>query len=70
MGLLEMPGGMIVLAAMVGLALLATAAQAQDGPGDKPVISDPSAMPCGTDCYSQGGVVVDGVAYFTADHSF
>jgi len=70
MGLLEMPGGMVVVAAMVGLALLANAAQAQGGPGDKPVISDPCDLPCGLDCYSQGGVVVGGIAYFTADHSF
>ncbi len=70
MGVLDISGGMIALAAMVGLALLANAAQAQDDPGDKPVISDPSGLPWGTDCYSQGGVVVDGIAYFTADHSF
>lgn len=69
MALLEMPGAAIVLIAMAAL-LLATSAPAQENPEGKPVISDPSGLPSGVDGYSQGGVVVNGIAYFTADHSF
>lgn len=64
----ELPGGMVALVTLV--VVMVGHAQAQEGPGDKPVISDPSDFPGGGDCYAQGGVVVDGIAYFTADQSF
>ncbi|NCO41783.1 MAG: hypothetical protein AUJ96_28410 [Armatimonadetes bacterium CG2_30_66_41] len=48
----------------------ASAAEAKDeNPQAKPVLADPSASDSGLHYFSQGGVVVDGVAYFTADQS-
>lgn len=35
----------------------------------KPLLLDPSGSTSGLDYFSQGGVVLDGIAYFTADHS-
>ncbi len=55
-----------------------TLVNAQDGPEKKrmddkmkgkPVLPDPSASDSGLDYFSQGGVIVDGIAYFTADQS-
>ncbi|HID76608.1 MAG TPA: hypothetical protein EYP56_11485 [Planctomycetaceae bacterium] len=56
-----LPGGFVLAASLAALAQeLAT--------GRKPLV-DPAST-CGLDYYAQGGVVVEGVAYFTAnDHS-
>ena len=35
----------------------------------KPILEDPTGSDSGLDYFSQGGVVVDGIAYFTADQS-
>ncbi len=35
---------------------------------NKPLLEDPSGSDSGLDYFSQGGVVVDGLAYFTADY--
>lgn len=68
---LETAGRIAMVATLcLPLLLAARSAPAQEGPGDKPVISSPEGLGLGGDCYAQGGVVVDGVAYFTADHSF
>lgn len=62
-----------VLTICIGCVLMLTiAAQAQetDPTSGKPIIHDADASPWGTDHFAQGGVVVDGIAYFLADHTF
>ncbi len=57
---------------MIGGLALATAAGARetDAEPDKPVIHNADGSPWGTHHFAQGGVVVDGIAYFLADQKF
>ncbi len=68
-------GGLNFIAVVVGvmaIVALAMSASAQDDgpPPGKPVIGDAAGSEWGTDYYAQGGVVVDGVAWFTADQTY
>jgi hypothetical protein len=55
---------------LLGAAIALCPGQAQEETHDgKPILADPSASDSGLDYYAQGGVVVDGVAYFLADQS-
>lgn len=55
--------GMLAFCAVAG-------GQETDPESGKPIIHSPDASVWGTDHYAQGGVVVDGIAYFLADHAF
>ncbi len=61
-----LPSGLVLLAVSLGSAPVSGA----DVPEGKPVLDDPSVSDSGLDFFSQGGVVVDGIAYFTADQSY
>jgi outer membrane protein assembly factor BamB len=54
------------------MVLLATGAEAQqiDAESGKPIIHDADGSVWGTDHFAQGGIVVDGVAYFLADQKY
>ncbi|MGM0493494.1 MAG: PQQ-binding-like beta-propeller repeat protein [Armatimonadota bacterium] len=57
---------------MIGLLMCcaATCAQETDPESGKPIIHNPDDSVWGPDHYAQGGVVVDGIAYFLADRVF
>jgi outer membrane protein assembly factor BamB len=57
---------------MMGLLLCCAAESAQEtGPeSGQPIIHNADGSPWGTDHFAQGGVVVDGIAYFLADQKF
>ena len=65
------PGPRAALVALVAASAIGSrSAEPQaDNPNGKPVLADPSASESGLDYYAQGGVVVDGIAYFLADQS-
>ncbi|MGD8239571.1 MAG: PQQ-binding-like beta-propeller repeat protein [Armatimonadota bacterium] len=64
----ESLAAVLPLALWLAASLCAAQSDAETHDG-KPVLSDPSASDSGLDYFSQGGVVVDGIAYFTADQS-
>jgi len=60
----------VTLLMAITAAVVPCPAQTQTGnPDGKPVLADPSGSESGLDYYAQGGVVVDGIAYFLADQS-
>lgn len=62
------PSALLALAvATVGTAIQTDATAGKKPPPNKPVLEDPSGSDSGLDYFAQGGVVIDGRAYFTAD---
>ena len=64
-------GSLVACAACLLLLACAVAgAQEIDAESGKPIIHDAGDSPWGTDHFAQGGVVVDGIAYFLADKTY
>lgn len=64
---LPQPSPILILATIFCVGATEAAPQPKKPKRKKPLLLDPSGSDSGLDYFSQGGVVVDGIAYFTAD---